>query len=206
MLGSWGRSPQTIFSFFTLLSFTVQQIKGSSLWAQKRSPLSLQEGPNMSLFEYSNSLNLAKHEPMPAWPVAPSSVLEERLMSLGTRWGPREGSGQVSGEDVACPVSRSLVAPGSSPSPWGEPGWRRAPVAWTERTALVPQKEAGLGSPVSGTPQKRQSPVSGLAQFRGRCLVPSLPFAGCSPLSSSLSSNKAPWYTHPLSVMSGFLP
>ena len=48
----------------------------------------------MSLFEYSNRLNLSKYEPMPAWPGAPSSTLERRLVSLGIRWGPTRGMGR----------------------------------------------------------------------------------------------------------------
>lgn len=54
---------------------------------------------------------------MAAWPGAPSSMLEKRLMSLGDKMGPKMGNGQLSGEDAACTVFRSLVATGPSPSP-----------------------------------------------------------------------------------------
>lgn len=58
------------------------------------------------------------------------------------------------------------------------------PVAWISRALLGLENEAGLGSPLCGTQQKRWSPVSvlplgvgGLSQVRGGFLWPYLPFA-----------------------------
>lgn len=83
----------------------------------------------MSLFEHSSSLNLSRSRCQiglgllaPCW--------RSKLLSLGGEVGPRAGNGQLGCEDVACMVFRSSVASGLFCSPWGEPGWMKAPVAW----------------------------------------------------------------------------